>query len=285
MFFKNRPKLRVFFGLLVSLLLFLVVFISGPVVTLENSDSAEHLVPVLLKNADVRASLSNKIVEQFESGADSPITFSIKANRDEFVSAISGQLSSAVTIKELQKDVGLIYRFVTTNDPTTTIQVRPLYASLLTAMGKIDPLFKIAKVVLKDIEPMVLTRDAATPQIGKWLSLARKLFVALIFLLGFSLFFFLRFSATGKRALRAVGTRVLVVGVLSIAQFLAIQALAKNFAGSATDTTIKTVVPVAARTLFSYYQSIGIGLVVLGAIAIFIATRLKTTARTDELPE
>ena len=286
MLFKNRRKLRVLFSLFTSLLLFLVIFVSGPVMSLESSDSAKNLVPALLNNADVRTSLSNKIVDQVGKGTDPLITMSIKSKRAAFVSAISGELSSPTIIQELQKDVGLAYGFVTTSEPSITIQVKPLFASLISAMSKVDPLFENGKKVLKDIEPVTLTRDASTPGIGKWLSYARNLYVALILLLAISLFFFLRFSANGKRALRGIGTKVLSVGVLAIAQFLAIEIIASKFAAKATDSTIRTVIPVAARELFSYYQSIGIALVVLGAVAILIATRLKTpTARIDQLPE
>lgn len=246
--------------------------------SLENSDSAKNLVPVILKNADVKASLSNKILDQLSDGTDPLITEIIKVKRAEFVLAISDALSSPATIVELQKDVGLGYEFVTTNEPTATIQVKPLLATLISALSRVEPQFKVAKRVLKDVKPMTLTRDASSPQIGKWLSYARDLYVALILLLALSLFFFLRFSANGKRALRAIGTRVLVVGVLAIAQFFAIAIIASNFAKNATDTTIKAVIPVAARALFSYYQSIGIALTVLGAVAVLIATRLKPPA-------
>lgn len=283
MFFQDRRKLRAIFGSLAAVLLFLVFFLSGPVMSVENSDSAKNLVPTILKNPDVRASIANKIVDQVADGADAPVTNSIKSKRPEFVSAISSELFSPATITELQKDVEIGYQFLTTNEPTTTIQLKPLIASLISALGQVDPQFNDAKKVLSEVKPMTLTRDASTPQIGKWISYALDLYVALILLLIVSIFFYVRFSASGKRALRGIGTRVLAVGVLSIAQFIAIAIIATKIAKNTADTTVQTVIPVAARALFSYYQSIGIGLTVLGAAAILIATRLKVPNGQSEL--
>jgi hypothetical protein len=67
MFFRNRRKLRATFGILTTLLLFLVVLLSGPVMSVENSESAKNLVPTLLKNTDVRTSISNKILDQISN--------------------------------------------------------------------------------------------------------------------------------------------------------------------------------------------------------------------------
>jgi uncharacterized membrane protein (DUF485 family) len=143
-------------------------------------------------------------------------------------------------------------------------------------MSSVDPQFKDTKRILKEVKPMTLTRDGNMPKIGTYLAYARGAYVALIFLLAFSLFFFLRFSATGKRALRAVGTRVLVVGLLAIAQFFVIAIIASRFAKNATDPLAKTAIPVAARALFSFYQSIGIALAIVGAAAVFIASRMES---------
>jgi hypothetical protein len=276
-FFKNRRKLRATFGILTTAFLFLVVLLSGPVMSVENSESAKNLVPALLKNTDVRTSLSNKILDQISKGnTDNKVTKSIEAKRAKFVSAISSDLSSPATITELQNDVQLGYHFVTTNEPTITIQVKPLLASLIGAMSSVDPQFKDAKRILKEVKPMTLTRDGNMPKIGTYLAYARGAYVALIFLLAFALFFFLRFSASGKRALRAVGTRVLVVGLLAIAQFFAIAIIASRFAKNATDPLAKTAIPVAARALFSFYQSIGIALATVGAVAVFIASRMES---------
>jgi len=281
-FFKNRRKLRTTFGALTGLLLFLVFFLSGPVTSVENSDSAKNLVPTILKNVDVQASLSNRILDQVAEGADAPVTNSINSKRAEFVSTISSALTSPATIAELQNDVEIGYQFLTTNEPTTTLQLKPLIASLISALSQVDPQFKDAKKVLSEVKPMTLTRDASTPQIGEWISYAFDLYIALILLLVVSIFFYVRFSANAKHALRGIGTRVLVVGVLSIAQFIAITIIATKIAKNTADTTIQTVIPVAARALFSYYQSIGIALIVLGTAAVLIATRLKTPIAQSE---
>jgi hypothetical protein len=107
-FFKNRRKLRAFFGILTSIFLFLVVLLSGPVMSVENSESTKNLVPALLKNTDVRTSLSNKILDQISKGnTDNKVTKSIEVKHAKFVSAISSDLSSSATIAELQKDVQL----------------------------------------------------------------------------------------------------------------------------------------------------------------------------------
>jgi hypothetical protein len=275
-FFKNRRKLRGFFGMLTTIFLFLVVFLSGPVMSVENSDSAKNLVPTLLNNADVRASLSNKIVDQIAKGnTNQQLVKVIEIKRPQLVKAISDGLGSPATITELQNDVELGYHFVTTNEPSVTIQAKPLLVTFRSALSKVDSQFKDTKKILKDVKPMVMTRDGKMPQIGAYLSYARDAYVGLIILLAISLFFFLRFSASGKRALRAMGTRVLAVGVLAIAQFFAIAIIASKFANKATDTLAKTIIPVAARALFSYYQSIGIGLAIVGAVAIFISTRMS----------
>jgi hypothetical protein len=266
MFFRNRRKLRATFGILTTLLLFLVVLLSGPVMSVENSESAKNLVPTLLKNTDVRTSISNKILDQIsKDNSDKKVTKSIEA------------------VTELQNDVQLGYDFVTTNEPAITIQVKPLLSSLIGAMSSVDPQFKDAKKILKEVKPMTLTRDGNTPKIGTYLSYARDSYVALILLLAFSLFFFLRFSATGKRALRAIGTRVLVVGVLAIAQFFAIAIIASKFAKQATDPLAKTAIPVAARALFSYYQSIGIALAILGAVAVLISSRMGVSTQSPRM--
>jgi hypothetical protein len=211
------------------------------------------------------------------------MTKSIEAKRAKFVGAISSNLSSPATVTELQNDVQLGYDFVTTNEPAITIQVKPLLSSLIGAMSSVDPQFKDAKKILKEVKPMTLTRDGNTPKIGTYLSYARDSYVALILLLAFSLFFFLRFSATGKRALRAIGTRVLVVGVLAIAQFFAIAIIASKFAKQATDPLAKTAIPVAARALFSYYQSIGIALAILGAVAVLISSRMGVSTQSPRM--
>jgi hypothetical protein len=284
MFFRNRRKLRATFGILTTLLLFLVVLLSGPVMSVENSESAKNLVPTLLKNTDVRTSISNKILDQIsKDNSDKKVTKSIEAKRAKFVGAISSNLPSPATVTELQNDVQLGYDFVTTNEPAITIQVKPLLSSLIGAMSSVDPQFKDAKKILKEVKPMTLTRDGNTPKIGTYLSYARDSYVALILLLAFSLFFFLRFSATGKRALRAIGTRVLVVGVLAIAQFFAIAIIASKFAKQATDPLAKTAIPVAARALFSYYQSIGIALAILGAVAVLISSRMGVSTQSPRM--
>ncbi|OIQ72357.1 hypothetical protein GALL_460170 [mine drainage metagenome] len=71
--------------------------------------------------------------------------------------------------------------------------------------------------------------------------------------------------------------------MLAIAQFIALAIIASKIANNATDPTVKAVIPVAARALFSYYQSIGIALVLVGAVAIFIASRLKGPTNPNEL--
>ena len=280
MFFKDRHKLRATYGILTSVLLFLVVFLAGPVLSVENSESAKNLVPTLLDNPDVRVSLSNKILDQIsKDSSDKQINLIIRVGRPLFVPIISANLSSPATIAELQNDVELGYRFVTTNEPTTTIPIKPLFASLLAAIGKVNPLIKNSKITLKDVKPITLTRDRNTAKIGTWLSYARAGYIALIMLLAFSLFFFVRFSTSGKRALRGIGKRVLAVGILSIVQFFAIAIVASTFAGRAADPLVKAVIPVAARALFSYYESIGIALTIIGAVAILFARRIGFSAQ------
>jgi hypothetical protein len=280
MFFKDRHALRATYGILTSVLLFLVVFLAGPVLSVENSESAKNLVPTLLANPDVRVSLANKILDQIsKDSSDKQINLIIRVGRPLLVPAISANLSSPATIVELQNDVELGYRFVTTNESITTIPIKPLFASLLAAMGKVDPLFKNSKKTLKDVKPITLTRDRNTAKIGTWLSYARAGYIALIILLAISLFFFVRFSTSGKRALRGIGKRVLAVGILSIVQFIVIAIVASAFARKATEPLVKTVVPVAARALFSYYESIGIALIIIGAVAILIARRIGFSAQ------
>jgi hypothetical protein len=275
MFFKDRRKLRTTYGILTSVLLFLVVFLAGPVLTVENSESARNLVPTLLANPDVRVSLSNKILDQIsKDSSDMQIRLIIGIGRPLLVPAISANLSSPAIIAELQNDVELGYRFITTNEPTATIPIKPLFASLLAAMGKIDPLFKNSRKTLKDVKPITLTRDRNTAKIGTWLSYARAGYIALIIFLALSLFFFVRYSTSGKRALQGIGKRVLAVGILSIVQFIAIAIVASTFARKAANPLVKSVVPVAARALFSYYQSIGIALTIIGAVTILIAKRI-----------
>lgn len=249
------------------------------------SASAKNLVPTLLKNAKVRDSLANTILDQVLVGTEAPLVAGIRARRSEFVSAISAELLSPATIDELQKDVVIGYDFVATSQPTRTIDIRPLLNSLLSAMSQVDPLYQGAKQVLEALKPLTLTRSASMPEIGQWLSFAWFLYIALILLLALSLFFFLRFAASAKRALRGIGIRVLVVGVLTIGQFFAFVMFASAYAKNATNTMIATIVPVAARALFSYYQTLGIALVVLGAIAVFISTRLRApTEQLDQKP-
>ncbi|HUW78827.1 MAG TPA: hypothetical protein VMV52_08800 [Candidatus Nanopelagicaceae bacterium] len=276
-FFKDRRKLRVVFGFLTSILLFLVVLLAGPIMSVENSDSAQKLVPTLLNNADVRTQVSNKIVDQLASGnAKDRIVKSIRAKRPQFVNAISNALLEPATITELQNDVILGYTFLTTHESTITIQVKPLFATLMAAMSKVDPIFGIAKLVLKDVQPITITRSQDMPKVGTYLSYAQNGYVALVLLFAISLYFYVRFCSSAKRALRAIGIRVFVVGALSIAQFFIIAIIASKFADQASDPLVQTVVPVAARTLFSYYQSIGIALAVGGAAAILISTRMES---------
>ena len=254
--------------------MFLVVFLSGPMMLVGSSSAAKNLVPQILQDYGVRATLSSRILDQVATGSEPLVSAIINAKRSEFIHAISAQLTSPTTVAELQKDAVIAYDFVATNQPTRTLDIRPLINSLVTAMSQVNPLYAFAKPVLKGIKPITLTREASMPNIGKWISIARYFYFALIFFLALSLFFFFRFAASAKDAVKGTGIRVLIVGVLAIVQFFALVKLADPYAKTYTDT-LTIIVPVATRAFFSYYKTLGVAMVVLGAIAIFISTRLR----------
>lgn len=238
-----------------------------------SSATAKNLVPKLLENVGVRETLSTRILDQVASGAEPLVSAIINAQRSEFIHTISNQLASPGTVVELQKDVVIAYDFIVTSQPTQSLDIRPLINSLISAMSQVNPLYAFAKPILKSVKPITLTRDASMPNIGKWISIARYFYLALIFLLALSLFFFFRFAASAKEAVKGTGIRVLAVGILAIAQYFLMVALAAPYAKTATDA-LTMIVPVAVRALFTYYLTLGIAMVVLGAIAIFIAPRL-----------
>ena len=274
-FFQNRQKLRATFGVSTVLLMFLVVSLSGPMMIVGSSASVKNLVPTVLQDDGVRATLAYRILNRVEDGSGPIVMVAIEAKRGEFVRAISAKLSSPGTVAVLQQDVGIAYDFVATNQPTRTIDIQPLIDSLLSAMGEVDPQYAFVQHFLKDVKPITLTRSVSMPNIGKWISIARYFYLALIFFLALSLFFSFKFAASAKEAVRGTGVRVLIVGILAIAQFFALVKLAEPYAKTAT-YTLTMIVPVAVRALFSYYLTLGIALVVLGAIAIFVSTRLGT---------
>ena len=277
-FFQNRGKRRTTFGVMTALLMFLIVSLSGPLMIVGSSASAKNLVPKLLADAGVRATLSSRILDQVATGAEPLVSAIINAKRSEFIHAISAQLSSPTTVAELQKDAVIAYDFVATNQPTRTLDIRPLINSLITAMSQVNPLYAFAKPVLRGIKPITLTRDTSMPNIGKWISIARYFYLTLIFFLALSLFFFFRFAASAKDAIKGTGIRVLIVGILAIIQYFVMVMIAAPYDKTATDT-LTMIVPVAVRALFSYYIALGIAMVVLGAIAIFISTRLRTPSQ------
>ena len=277
-FFQNRRKSRATFGVLTSLLMFLVVSLSGPILIVGSSASVKNLVPKVLEDDGVRGTLAYRILNQVEKGAGPIVIATIEAKRGEFVRAISAKLSSPSTVAELQKDVGIAYNFVATNQPTRTIDIQPLINSLLSAMGEVDPLYAFVKHFLKNVKPITLTRNASMPNIGKWIPIARYFYLALFFFLALSLFFFFRFAASAKDAVKGTGIRVLVVGILAITEYFVLVMIAAPYGITATDT-LTMIVPVATRALFSYYIALGIAMVVLGAITIFVSTRLHTPSQ------
>jgi len=255
--------------------MFLVVSLSGPMMFVRSSASAKNLVPKVLQDDGVRWTLSYRILNQVENGAGPIVIAAIEAKRGEFVRAISAQLSSPSTVAVLQKDVGIAYDFVATNQPTRTIDIQPLINSLLSAMGEVDPLYVFVQHFLRDVKPITLTRDASMPNISKWISIARYFYLALIIFLALSLFFFFRFAASAKDAIKGTGIRVLVVGILAVTEYFLTVTIAAPYGITATDT-LTMIVPVATRTFFNYYKTLGIAMVVLGALAIFVATWLRT---------
>ena len=258
--------------------MFLVVSLSGPMMFVRSSDSAKNLVPKVLQDDGVRGTLAYRILNQVENGAGPIVIAAVEAKRGEFVRAISTKLSSPSTVAVLQKDVGIAYDFLATNQPTRTIDIQPLINSLLSAMGEVDLLYVFVEHFLKDVKPITLTRSTTMPDIGKWLAIARYFYLALILFLALSLFFFFRFAASAKDAVKGTGIRVLGVGVLAIVQFFALVKLAEPYAKTYTDT-LTIIVPVATRAFFSYYKPLGIAMVVLGSIAIYISTQLITPSQ------
>ena len=258
--------------------MFLVVVLSGPMMFVRSSASAKNLVPKVLQDDGVRATLAYRILNQVENGAGPIVIAAIEAKRGELVRAISAKLSSPGTIAVLQNDVGIAYDFVATNQPTRTIDIQPLINSLLPAMAEVDPLYVFVQLFLRDVYPITLTRDASMPNIGKWISIARYFYLALIIFLALSLLFFFRFAASAKDAVKGTGIRVLIVGILAIAQFFALVKLADPYAKTVTDT-LTIMVPVATRAFFAYYKTLGIAMVVVGAIAMFISTRISAPSQ------
>ena len=254
--------------------MFLVVFFSGPMMIVSSSATAKNLVPKLLANSDVRQTLSTRILDQVANGAEPLVSAVINSQRKRFIDAISAQLSSPATVAQLQKDVVIAYDFVATNQPTRSLDIRPLIDSLISAMSQVNPLYAFAKPVLKGVKPITLTRSATMPNIGKWVSFARYFYLALIILLATSLFFFFKFAASARQAVRGTGIRVLVVGIAAIVEYFVLVVIADPYAKT-TSNTLTMIVPVAVRVLFSYYLTLGIAMVVIGAIAMFISTRMS----------
>ena len=254
--------------------MFLVVSLSGPMMFVLSSASAKNLVPKVLQDEGVRRTLAYRILNQIENGAGPIIIATIEAKRGEFVRAISAQLKSPSTVAVLQKDVGIAYDFLATNQPTRTIDIRPLIDSLLSAMGEVDPLYAFVQHFLKDVKPITLTHDALMPDISEWFSIARYFYLALIFFLALSLFFFFRFAASAKDAVKGTGIRVLVVGLLAVIEYFVMVTIAAPYGVTATDT-LTMLVPVATRAFLNYYKTLGIAMVVLGVLAIFVSTRLR----------
>jgi hypothetical protein len=255
--------------------MFMVVSLSGPMMFVRSSASVKNLVPKVLLDEGVRRTLAYRILNQVENGAGPIVIAAIEAKRGELVRAISAQLVSPSTVSVLQKDVGIAYDFVATNQPTRTIDIQPLSDSLLSAMGEVDPLYAFVQHFLKDVKPITLTRDASMPNISKWIPIAQYFYLALIIFLAFSLFFYFRFAASAKEAVKGTGIRVLVVGLLAVIEYFVILSIAAPYGITATDT-LTMIVPVATHAFFNYYKTLGIAMVVLGALAIFVSTRLRT---------
>lgn len=245
---------------------------------IRSSASAKNLVPKVLQDEGVRRTLAYRILNQVENGAGPIVIAAIEAKRGEFVRAISAQLASPSTVAVLQKDVGIAYDFMATNQPTRTIDIQPLIDSLLSAMGEVDPLYAFVQHFLKDVKPITLTREASMPNISKWISIARYFYLALIIFLAFSLFFFFRFAAGAKEAVKGTGIRVLVVGILAVTEYFLMVTIAAPYGITATDT-LTMIVPVATRAFFNYYKTLGIAMIVLGATAIFVSTRLSAPSQ------
>lgn len=258
--------------------MFLVVSFSGPMMFVGSSASAKNLVPKVLQDEGVRRTIAYRILNQVENGAGPIVIAAIETKRSEFVRAISAQLASPSTVAVLQKDVGIAYDFVATNQPTRMIDIQPLIDPLLSAMGEVEPLYAFVQHFLKDVKPIALTRNASMPNIGKWISIARYFYLALIFLLALSLFFFFRFAASAKEAVKGTGIRVLVVGILAVTEYFVMVTIAAPYGITATDT-LTMIVPVATRAFFAYYKTLGIAMVVLGALGIFVSTRLRTPSQ------
>jgi hypothetical protein len=258
--------------------MFLVVSLSGPIMFVGSSASAKNLVPKVLQDEGVRRALAYRLLNQVENGAGPIVIAALEAKRGEFVRVISAQLTSPSTVTVLQKDVGIAYDFVATNQPTRTIDIQPLIDSLLSAMGEVDPLYAFVEHSLKDVKPISLTREASMPNISKWISIARYFYLTLIFLLALSLFFFFRFAASAKKAVKGTGIRVLVVGILAVTEYFLMVTIAAPY-GITAIGTLTMIVPVATRAFFNYYKTLGIAMVVLGATAIFVSTQLRTPSQ------
>ncbi len=279
MLFHGRPKLKGVFATSTALLLVLVVLVSGAFWTTERSAAAEDFARNLISNPQVRQQIADRILTQISDGADAKTKFVIQAQRSEIRNAIAAQLGNPAISRELTNDVRIGYHFLASEQKSATIDLQPLLPSLLAIMSKIDPQFKDAIKLIKDIKPINLTKTDSTPDIGKWLTLLKEIFVGLIVLLLLSMLLLFRYAASATSALKILGIETFAVGAFAIILFFGGVIAATSVAHKATDPTAAAVIPIAARQILSYFRNLGLALAAVGFVTLLASA---ATARGEQ---
>ncbi len=188
---------------------------------------------------------------------------------------VTAFLGNPIFKGELNAASNIAYRYYTGGSKVRqSINVKPILQLALLGFESVDPQFVKLKKELDKIKPIKLQPQTSGPdasQIKSYFTLGIWLLLLLSLL---SLVLYLFFANSLKSALRKIGTITFSNGIMLIVMNLAVSAVVKNQARSATESLVQLAIPIAAHPLLSPLMNVGVIELLLGLL-LFLLSYLK----------
>jgi len=188
---------------------------------------------------------------------------------------VTAFLANPVFHQEIDQLSGTIYSYYSSGSKQNqTVDVSPVLHLALMGLESVDPQFSKLKKELDKIKPIKLQPQKKGPDpssIRTYFELAVFLLLLLTLL---TLLIYARYAKSLKAFVRNVGITFGVIGLLMIAINIAGMAIVKHQASTATESLVRTAVPIAAHPFLAPFLTVGVVELLL-SLSLFIRYFLK----------